>query len=65
MEAGIGIENAHAGIFTELAILYSKYAPDKLMEHVKIFIARLNPVKVVKACERARLWKEATFVYIK
>merc|ERR1719482_1243056 len=35
------------------------------MEHVKLFIGKLNPVKVVKACERARLWKEATYVYVK
>ena len=65
MEQGLGSDNAHMGIFTELAILYSKYQPDKLMDHIKIFITRMNVVKVVKACERARLWEEATYCYIK
>jgi clathrin heavy chain len=37
MEQGLGLDNAHAGIFTELGVLYSKYLPEKLMEHVKIF----------------------------
>ena len=35
------------------------------MDHIKIFIGRMNVVKVVKACERARLWVEAAFCYVK
>lgn len=27
LEAGVGLERAHIGIFTELAILYAKYKP--------------------------------------
>jgi len=34
------------------------------MEHLKIFMSRLNVNKVVRACERARLWKEANFCYV-
>jgi len=64
MEQGLGLDDAHIGIFTELAILYSKYQENKLMEHLKIFMTRLNVKKVVKACERARLWKEANFCYV-
>ena len=60
----MGLDGAHIGIFTELGVLYSKYNEDKLMEHLKIFLSRLNVKKVVKACERARLWKEANFCYI-
>lgn len=29
LEAGLSLERAHMGIFTELAILYSKYRPEK------------------------------------
>ncbi len=36
MEQGLGLDNAHSGVFTELSILYSKYLPEKLMEHIKI-----------------------------
>ena len=27
LESGVGLERAHIGIFTELAILYAKYRP--------------------------------------
>merc|ERR1719502_2582847 len=37
MEAGLGLERAHMGIFTELGVLYSKYREAKLMEHIKLF----------------------------
>ena len=29
LEAGLSLERAHMGIFTELSILYSKYRPEK------------------------------------
>ena len=64
MEQGLGLDDAHIGIFTELAILYSKYNEEKLMEHLRIFMSRSNVKKVVKACERARLWKEANYCYV-
>ncbi|CAM9990947.1 unnamed protein product, partial [Laminaria digitata] len=43
---GLGLEEAHSGVFTELAVLYTKYTPEKLMEHIKIFWARCNVTKV-------------------
>lgn len=63
MEQGLGLDNAHAGIFTELGVLYSKYLPDKLMEHVKIFHNRMNVVKMLRACEKALLWTETVYLY--
>jgi clathrin heavy chain len=63
LEQGCGLEGAHAGVFTELAVLYSKYMPEKLMEHIKIFWSRMNIPKVLRACEKARLWKESVFLY--
>ena len=33
---GLGLDNAHSGIFSDLAVLYSKYSPEKLMEHIKV-----------------------------
>ena len=53
------------GIFTELATLYSKYKPEKLMEHLKLFVSRINIPKVIKAAEKAHLWPELVFLYIK
>ncbi|KAL0060881.1 Clathrin heavy chain [Marasmius tenuissimus] len=65
LEAGLSLERAHMGIFTELAILLSKYKPAKLMEHLKLFVARINIPKVIKATEKAHLWPELVFLYIK
>ncbi|EPY52055.1 clathrin heavy chain Chc1 [Schizosaccharomyces cryophilus OY26] len=64
MEAGLGLERAHMAFYTELAILYSKYKPERLMEHLKLFWGRLNMAKVVKACDQAHLWNEAVFLYV-
>jgi len=63
LEQGLGLEGAHAGVFTELGVLYSKYLPEKLMEHIKIFWSRMNLPKLLRACEKARLWTEAVFLY--
>ncbi|KAF9258879.1 clathrin heavy chain [Marasmius fiardii PR-910] len=65
LEAGLSLERAHMGIFTELAILLSKYKPAKLMEHLKLFVARINIPKVIRAAEKAHLWPELVFLYIK
>ncbi|ETW78923.1 hypothetical protein HETIRDRAFT_155976 [Heterobasidion irregulare TC 32-1] len=65
LEAGLSLERAHMGIFTELAILYSKYRPDKLMEHLKLFVSRINIPKVIKASEKAHLWPELVLLYVK
>ena len=41
-----GLERAHMGMFTELAILYSKYKPQKMREHLELFWSRVNIPKV-------------------
>jgi len=63
LEQGLGLEGAHSGVFTELGILYSKYNPDKLMEHIKIFHNRMNIPKILRACEKALLWNETVYLY--
>lgn len=35
------------------------------MEHLKLFVARINIPKVIKATEKAHLWPELVFLYIK
>lgn len=63
-EQGLGLDDAHIGIFTELGVLYTKHVPEKTMEHCKVFFSKLNVSKVVKACERARLWDPAVYLYM-
>ena len=64
LEAGLGLERAHMAMFTELAILYTKYKPQKTMEHLKLFWSRINIPKVIRACEEAALHAEAVMLYI-
>ncbi|KAK9476898.1 hypothetical protein V1514DRAFT_335500 [Lipomyces japonicus] len=63
LEQGLGLERAHMGMFTELAILYSKYHPERMMEHLKLFWSRINIPKAIRACEDAHLWPELVFLY--
>lgn len=67
MEQGLTLEEAHSGIFTELAILYSKYKPEttKLMDHIVSYWNKMNMAKVIRVCEGNFQWKEAAFLYEK
>jgi len=62
LESALGNERAHVGMFTELAILYSKYKQAKLMDFIKLNTQKLNIPKLVQACERHYLWSEAVFL---
>lgn len=63
LEQGLGLERAHMGMFTELGIALSKYHPEGLMEHLKLFWSRVNMPKMIRACEEANLWPELVFCY--
>ncbi|KAI9818123.1 MAG: hypothetical protein M1827_000748 [Pycnora praestabilis] len=63
LEAGLGLERAHMGMFTELGIALAKYHPDRVMEHLKLFWSRINIPKMIRACEEAHLWPELVFLY--
>ncbi|KUJ22300.1 clathrin heavy chain, partial [Mollisia scopiformis] len=63
LEQGLGLERAHMGMFTELGIALSKYHPDRVMEHLKLFWSRINIPKMIRATEDAHLWPELVFLY--
>ncbi|KAK4132369.1 clathrin heavy chain [Trichocladium antarcticum] len=63
LEQGLGLERAHMGMFTELGIALSRYHPERLMEHLKLFWSRMNLPKMIRACEEANLWPELVFCY--
>lgn len=65
LEAALGLERAHMGMFTELAILYSRYKPQKMREHLELFWSRVNIPKVLRAAEQAHLWSELVFLFDK
>lgn len=64
MVQGSGLESAHKGIFTGLGVLYAKYQPENLMEHIKVFWPRCNFQRLLRACEEGLHWKEATYLYV-
>jgi clathrin heavy chain len=55
LEAALGLERAHMGMFTELAILYSKFKPQKMREHLELFWSRVNIPKV-RGGKKATRW---------
>ncbi|XP_045391143.1 clathrin heavy chain 2 isoform X2 [Lemur catta] len=65
LEAALGLERAHVGMFTELAVLYSRFKPQKMLEHLELFWSRVHIPKVLRAAEQAHLWAELVFLYDK
>ncbi|KAJ1553212.1 Clathrin heavy chain [Nowakowskiella sp. JEL0078] len=63
LEAGLNLERAHLGMFTELGILYSKHNPERLYEHPRLVWQRINIPKIIRATEMAHLWIELVFLY--
>jgi clathrin heavy chain len=64
LEAGVGLERSHMGIFTELGIMYARFRPEKLEEHLKLFATRINIPKLIRVCEAQAHWKELASLYI-
>ncbi|KAF2757197.1 clathrin heavy chain [Pseudovirgaria hyperparasitica] len=63
LEAGLGLERAHMGMFTSLGVALSKYHPERVMEHLRLFWSRINIPKMIRAVEEAHLWPELVFLY--
>jgi len=63
LESGLGLDRAHNGLFTELAVIYSKHKPLKLMEHLKFWRKHLYIPKVCQVCRNNRQWPEVVFLY--
>jgi len=63
LDSGLTGDRAHIGMYTELAILYAKYKPEKLMDFIKLNTAKLNIPKIIQACERHYHWEHAVFLY--
>lgn len=64
LEAGLGVDRAHSGIFTETGILYAKYRPEALLDHVKLYVTRLNISRLIKTCTNFMHWKELSYLYV-
>lgn len=64
LETGITMERTHPGMFTELALLYSKYREEKLMEYLRANYSKMQPAKVIRCTRDNQQWKALTFLYM-
>jgi len=37
----MSLERSHQGIYTELGILYAKYTPQRLMDHIRTYAQKI------------------------
>jgi len=63
-ESVLGSEDAHTGLFTELAGLYSKYKEEKLMPFLRERYDRITPTKVISYCQMNNQWNELVFLFM-
>lgn len=59
----MSLERAHQGIYTELGILYAKYQPHRLMDHIRTYAQKIQIPKLVRACEQYQMWPETVFLH--
>ena len=52
LEQGMSLERTHNAIYTELGILYAKYTPKRLMDHIRTYNNHLMIPKLIRACEQ-------------
>jgi clathrin heavy chain len=64
LEKGLSNERSHVTIFTCLSLLYSKYKPEKLMEHLKLYYSKMNIPRCMRLCETNKQYQELTFLQI-
>lgn len=63
LEQGMSLERTHNGIYTELGILYAKYMPKRLMDHIRTYNNHLMIPKLIRACEQYQMWPEAVHLH--
>jgi clathrin heavy chain len=59
----MSLERSHQGIYTELGILYAKFVPQRLMDHIRTYAQKIMIPKLVRACEQYQMWPEAVFLH--
>jgi len=63
LETGMSLERTHNGIYTDLGILFAKYTPARLMDHIRTYAQKLQIPKLVRACEQYQMWPEAVHLH--
>eukprot|EP01080_Neovahlkampfia_damariscottae_P005416 gene5416-9229_t len=64
LEKGVGLEDAHMGIYTALGTVYAKYSNEKLMDLIQQNYKRINIPKLLITCSQNGLYAEMRFLYM-
>jgi clathrin heavy chain len=51
-------------MFTALGEALTKYHPERVMEHLRLFWSRLQIPRMIRAVEEAHLFPELVFLYV-
>jgi clathrin heavy chain len=65
LEQGMAHQKTHNGIFTDVGIMYAKYQPQRLMDHINQYSSRLHIPRLIRACEQWQMWPEAVQLHQK
>lgn len=64
LEAGLNLPRAHPAMFTETAVLLTKYKEEKVLNFCRLWHGKFNIPKVCRACTASHLWDSLVFLYI-
>ncbi|EPY28930.1 clathrin heavy chain [Strigomonas culicis] len=56
LKTAAGNQGAHMGVFTEMGVILAKYRPEKLLEHINMYLKKLNTHKMLSVCEQYHHW---------
>lgn len=62
--SALNAPRAHEAIFTETAVLMTKYREEAVLNFCRLWHGRLTIPKVCRACTTAHLWESVCFLYI-
>ncbi|CEH18551.1 clathrin heavy chain [Ceraceosorus bombacis] len=65
LDAALGLERAHMGVFTQAGIALAKYRPERFMEHLKLYWSRSNLPQLIRTADQCHLWAELVFLHLK
>eukprot|EP00737_Agarophyton_chilense_P001413 gb/GEZJ01001588.1/.p1 GENE.gb/GEZJ01001588.1/~~gb/GEZJ01001588.1/.p1 ORF type:complete len:1778 (+),score=279.90 gb/GEZJ01001588.1/:30-5336(+) len=64
LEVALNLPRAHNAMFTETAVLKTKYSQESVLNFCRLWHGRFTIPKVIRACTAALLWDSVVFLHI-
>eukprot|EP00172_Hildenbrandia_rubra_P000375 Plantae.Rhodophyta-Hildenbrandia_rubra.ctg11744.p1 GENE.Plantae.Rhodophyta-Hildenbrandia_rubra.ctg11744~~Plantae.Rhodophyta-Hildenbrandia_rubra.ctg11744.p1 ORF type:complete len:1092 (-),score=238.23 Plantae.Rhodophyta-Hildenbrandia_rubra.ctg11744:1608-4472(-) len=64
MEAGLSSDRAHEAMYTEFVVLLTKYQESRVFDAVRVWHAKLNIQRAIRACQRSLLWDIVVYLFV-